>query len=134
MEMIKDQNPDEEFLEQVRRQTQKVMEEFLAAAKMKPGQVLVVGCSSSEIGSFRIGSHSSSQIGKTVFDTIWEISRENGLALAAQCCEHLNRALILEEETAVRYGWEIVNVVPQLKAGGSFATAAYGSFTYPAAV
>ena len=95
MEMIKDQNPDEEFLEQVRRQTQKVMEEFLAAAKMKPGQVLVVGCSSSEIGSFRIGSHSSSQIGKTVFDTIWEISRENGLALAAQCCEHLNRALIL---------------------------------------
>lgn len=134
MEMIKDQNPDEEFLEQVRRQTQKVMEEFLAAAKMKPGQVLVVGCSSSEIGSFRIGSHSSSQIGKTVFDTIWEISRENGLALAAQCCEHLNRALILEEETAVRYGWEIVNVVPQLKAGGSFATAAYGSFTHPAAV
>ncbi len=53
MEMIKDQNPDEEFLEQVRRQTQKVMEEFLTAAKMKPGQVLVVGCSSSEIGSFR---------------------------------------------------------------------------------
>ena len=53
MEMIKDQNPDEEFLEQVRRQTQKVMEEFLTAAKMKPGQVLVVGCSSSEIGRGR---------------------------------------------------------------------------------
>ncbi|HJB06950.1 MAG TPA: TIGR01440 family protein [Candidatus Enterocloster faecavium] len=134
MEIVKDQNPDEEFLEQIRCQTGKVMEEFLAAAKMKPGQVLVVGCSSSEVGSFRIGSHSSSQIGRTVFDVLWKIARENGLALAAQCCEHLNRALILEEETALRYGWEIVNVVPQLKAGGSFATAAYSSFAHPAAV
>lgn len=134
MERLMDQNPDEEFLDQIRRQTGKVMEEFFDAAKMKPGQVLVVGCSSSEIGSFRIGSHSSSEIGRTVFEVICKITRENGIALAAQCCEHLNRALILEEETAERWGWEVVNVVPQLKAGGSFATAAYSSFAHPAAV
>ncbi len=129
-----DQNPEEGFLETVTAETKKVMEEFLQAAKMKPGQVLVVGCSSSEIGSFRIGSHSSSQIGQTVFEIIQEYAEKEGLALAAQCCEHLNRALILEEETARRYGLEPVNVVPQLKAGGSFATAAYQSFSHPVAV
>lgn len=121
-------------LDLIRQQTKAVVEQLLEQAKMEPGQVLVVGCSSSEIGSFRIGSHSSQEIGQAVFETIYGIVKPKGIALAAQCCEHLNRALILEEETAKAYGWERVNVVPQLKAGGSFATAAYHGFAHPAAV
>lgn len=100
-------------------------EEFLDKAKMKAGQILVVGCSSSEIGASRIGSFSSEEIGQTVYEALSAVCRERGLWLAAQCCEHLNRALILEEEAALAYGYEAVNVVPGLKAGGSFATAAW---------
>ena len=114
--------------------TREVLAEFLEQAHMEAGQVLVVGCSSSEIDSFKIGSHSSEEIGRAVCETLWEELKTRGIYLAAQCCEHLNRALILEEEAALRYGWEPVNVVPQLKAGGSFATAAYALFDRPAAV
>lgn len=121
-------------LEMIKEQTRAVLDEFFWAARMKAGQILVVGCSSSEIGSFKIGSHSSQEIGAAVFETILGETKKRGIYLAAQCCEHLNRALILEEEAAERYGYELVNVKPQLKAGGSFATAAYGGFEAPAAV
>ena len=121
-------------LEMIKEQTKAVLDEFFGAANMKAGQILAVGCSSSEIASFKIGSHSSQDIGKAVFGTIHEEAKKRGLYLAAQCCEHLNRALILEEEAAERYGYEQVNVMPQLKAGGSFATAAYEGFERPAAV
>ncbi len=114
--------------------TREALAEFLEQAHMKAGQVLVVGCSSSEIDSYKIGSHSSEEIGRSVCETLCETLRKKGIYLAAQCCEHLNRALILEEEAALRYGWEPVNVVPQLKAGGSFATAAYALFDRPVAV
>ena len=46
--------------------------------------------------------------------------------------EHLNRALIVEHEAVP--GAEIVNVLPQPKAGSSFATAAYQSFRHPVAL
>ena len=121
-------------LKTIKEQAKKVVEELLEAAKMREGQILVVGCSSSEIDSFRIGSHSSGEIGQAVFEAIYEELKTRGIYLAAQCCEHLNRALILEEEAARRYGYEPVNVVPQLKAGGSFATAAYAGLNHPVAV
>lgn len=121
-------------LEDIRNQTRQVLEELLEAAPMKPGQILVVGCSSSEIDSFKIGSHSSADIGLAVYTTLYEALKPMGVYLAAQCCEHLNRALILEAEAAERYGYEPVNVVPQLKAGGSFATAAYAALEHPVAV
>ena len=109
-------------LEELRQEVRIAAEELLSAANMKPGQILVVGCSSSEIASHKIGSYSSA------------VTKSQGLYLAAQCCEHLNRALIVEEEAAEKYGLEMVNVVPQLKAGGSFATAAYAGFEHPTAV
>lgn len=121
-------------LEMIQKQTKAVLDEFFDAAKMKAGQILAVGCSSSEIASFKIGSHSSQEIGRAVFEIIYEETKKQGIYLAAQCCEHLNRALILEEEAAKRWGYEPVNVLPQLKAGGSFATAAYEGFERPAAV
>lgn len=101
---------------------------------MKPGQILVVGCSSSEIAAHAIGCYSSSEVGQAVFTALSHVTKKHGLYLAAQCCEHLNRALIVEEECAEKYGLEMVNVKPQLKAGGSFSTAAWNGFEHPCAV
>lgn len=131
MEEIQD---TELSLDEIRQQTADVLHELLEAAKLKAGQILVVGCSSSEIGSFKIGSHSSAEIGQAVCETLYRELKPMGIYLATQCCEHLNRAIIIEAEAAERYGLEPVNVVPQLKAGGSFSTAAYGLFESPVAV
>lgn len=108
--------------------------EVLEAAQLEPGQLFVVGCSTSEVGGASIGTFSSPELAEVVFGGIYQATQEAGVFLAAQCCEHLNRALILEKEAADRYGYDIVNVVPQPKAGGSFATAAYKAFEHPAAV
>lgn len=122
------------MLDTIKLQTKQAAGELLKVAKLKPGQILVAGCSSSEVGSFRIGSHSSQEIGAAIFEALQEELTPQGIYLAAQCCEHLNRAIILEAEAAERYGYEPVNVVPRLKAGGSFATAAYAGLCHPVAV
>ena len=108
--------------------------ELLHAAKLSEGQLFVVGCSTSEVGGAGIGTFSSPELAEVVFGGIYQATQEAGVYLAAQCCEHLNRALILEKAAAEKYGYEVVNVVPQPKAGGSFATAAYKAFEEPVAV
>ena len=110
------------------------MRALLDAAKCQPGEIVVVGCSSSEIIGSKIGTSSSPEVAAAVVDAILPIIEERGLCLAAQCCEHLNRALIVERETARAHGLEQVNVVPQPKAGGSFATAVYARMKNPVAV
>ena len=94
-------------------------------------QILVVGCSTSEILGEKIGTNSCPDAAKEVFDGIRKAADEKGVYIAAQCCEHLNRAIITERNAV---NGEIVNVVPQPKAGGSFATAAYNGFKNPVAV
>ena len=108
--------------------------EILEKAKPEAGELFVVGCSTSEVGGASIGTYSSPELAEVVFGGIYQATQEAGVYLAAQCCEHLNRALILEAEAAQAYGYEPVNVVPQLKAGGSFATAAYVTLEHPVAV
>lgn len=108
--------------------------EILEAASPEEGDLFVVGCSTSEVGGAGIGSFSSPELGEVVFGGIYQATQEAGVYLVAQCCEHLNRALILEREAAVKYRYDIVNVIPQPKAGGSFATAAYKAFERPVAV
>lgn len=108
--------------------------ELLEVAKLREGQLFVVGCSTSEVGGASIGTYSSPDLAEVVFGGIYQATQEANVYLAAQCCEHLNRALILEQEAAEKFGYEIVNVVPQPKAGGSFATAAYKAFENPVAV
>lgn len=108
--------------------------ELLEIAGLKEGQILVVGCSTSEVGGAGIGTFSSPDLAEGVFGGIYQATNEAGVYLAAQCCEHLNRALIIEESAAIKYGYEPVNVIPQPKAGGSFATAAYRAFESPVAV
>lgn len=133
-EGISKETETESQIKEIRREVRITLGELLEAANMKKGQILVVGCSSSEIASHKIGSYSSADIGRAVFEELYSITRTRGIYLAAQCCEHLNRALIVEEEVAEKYGLQMVNVVPQLKAGGSFATAAYAGFENPVAV
>ncbi|NLG92642.1 MAG: TIGR01440 family protein [Clostridiales bacterium] len=122
------------MFEEIAAQAKTAVSELLKAAKLNAGDMLVVGCSSSEIGGHDIGSSSNVEIANTVFGAIYPILKEKGIFLAAQCCEHLNRALIIEKEAALKNGLEIVNVVPQPKAGGSFASAAYANFEHPVAV
>lgn len=129
-----DRNMEESFLRKVKEEAEQAVSELLLQAKLRPGDLLVVGCSSSEIAGERIGTFSSVETAKAVFDGIYGIVREQGLYLAAQCCEHLNRALIVEREAARQERLEIVNVLPQPKAGGSFAYTAYESFQDPVAV
>ncbi len=118
--------------EELKEQAKAAAEELCEKAGLKPGQILVVGCSTSEVLGSSIGSNSSPDAAKALFDGIHEVTEARGVFLAAQCCEHLNRAIIIEEEGAG--GREIVNVVPRPKAGGSFATAAYNSFRSPVAL
>lgn len=122
------------MLKEYKKEAYDAAQELLSAAKLNPGEILVAGCSTSEIAACKIGSHSSAEIGKAVFEGICEAAKEQGVYLAAQCCEHLNRSLIIEKEAADIYGLECVNVVPQIKAGGAFAAAAYQEFAQPAAV
>ena len=101
-------------------------------AHLRQGQIVVVGCSTSEVVGRRVGSWSTPEIAQAIFSGLNGVFAPQGIYIAAQCCEHLNRALIVEYE-AVR-GAEIVNVKPQPKAGSSFATAAYNSFRQPVAL
>ena len=119
---------------QIGDEAYRAAKELLEEAGLKPGELFVVGCSTSEVGGASIGTFSSPELAEVVFGGIYQATEEAGVYLVAQCCEHLNRALILEREAAERYGYEVVNVVPQPKAGGSFATAAYKAFESPVAV
>ena len=115
-------------------QAKNMIEEFLSVAPMNKGEILVVGCSSSEIVGETIGKGSDFNAAKAVFEGISPILEEKGIFLAAQCCEHLNRALVVERECAEKYGLDVVCVVPKAKAGGSFATTAYENFNAPVVV
>lgn len=121
-------------LSEIREQSAKAAEQVCEAAKLKIGDLFVVGCSSSEVLGEKIGTHSSVEVAEAVFEGIHSVLHEHGIELAAQCCEHLNRALIVERAVAEQFGLEEVNVVPQPKAGGSFGTTAYKRFEEPVAV
>ena len=122
------------MLEHIESAARQSVEELLKIARLSRGDILVVGCSSSEVVGEKIGSHSSTEVADAIFAGIYPILRLQGIYLAAQCCEHLNRAIILEAEAARAYGLPTVNVVPQPKAGGSFASAAYRELEHPVAV
>lgn len=105
--------------------------EIIETAKLTKGDILVVGCSTSEVIGSKIGTNSSPDTANELFMGIKKATDETGVYIAAQCCEHLNRAIIIEKSAV---NGDTVNVVPQPKAGGSFATAAYKSFENPVAV
>ncbi|HHX20734.1 MAG TPA: TIGR01440 family protein [Clostridiales bacterium] len=120
--------------EDIRQQAEQAVSELLAQAKLQPGQVLVIGCSSSEMVGQRIGKGSSMQAAQAAWAGMAPVLAQNGIRLAVQCCEHLNRALIVERDTAQALGLEIVNVRPLPNAGGSFAVTAWEHMQDPVAV
>ncbi len=120
------------MIEKISQELKQVAEEICREAKLEAGQILVVGCSSSEVIGERIGSHSSVEVGEALVAALLEVLRPRGIFLAAQCCEHLNRALVVERKAVP--GQDMVSVLPQPKAGGSFATAAYKAMYEPVLV
>ena len=120
--------------EQITHQAQTVITELLEQAALRPGSLLVVGCSSSEMVGTQIGKGSSMEAAQAAFRGLYPILQERGIHLAVQCCEHLNRAIIMEAAVAEAKGYEIVNVMPQPHAGGSFAVTAWNNFENPVAV
>lgn len=123
-----------DFMKDIEIQARKAVVEVIEASKIKSGEIFVVGCSSSEIVGEKIGKGSSPETANIVFKAIYDELKSRGIFLAAQCCEHLNRALIVEKEVAEKFFYPCVNAVPKPKAGGSFATAAYENFKNPVCV
>ena len=122
------------MFEQEQQDAVRVVEEFLGQAKLKKGDLVVIGCSTSEIASHRIGSYSNADLGEAVFLAMQGAFAKEEISIATQCCEHLNRALVVERAVAESHGFEIVNAIPQLHAGGSFAMTAWANFKDPVLV
>ncbi len=120
------------MVRELSQQATEVIEELVRVAKLPAGALVVVGCSTSEVLGSHPGTHSSPEVAEELFEAIYAALSAKGIYLAAQCCEHLNRAVVLEAEAAA--GLERVNVLPQPKAGGAFATAAYRHFHHPVVV
>lgn len=115
-------------LSELTAQARRATEELLEAAHLETGDVFVVGCSSSEIRGGRIGHDSSMEVAAAVLAGVLPPLQEQGVYLAAQCCEHLNRSIVIEREVAKQYGCQIVAAIPQPHAGGSWATNCWRTF------
>lgn len=116
----------------IKIQCEQAVKEFIETAKITSGNILVVGCSTSEVVGSKIGTNSDPDTAQKIFDGIYNVLKEKNIYLAVQCCEHLNRAIVIER-CALPFA-EPVNVIPQKKAGGSLATVAYNSFNNPIVV
>lgn len=116
----------------IRKECISVTKELCREAKLQSGDILVVGCSTSEVVGSKIGTNSDPDTAKEIFEGIYSVLKEKGIYMAVQCCEHLNRAIVTEKE-CVPFS-EYVNVIPQKKAGGSLATVAYENFKNPVVV
>lgn len=97
--------------------------ELISIAKLTKGDILVVGCSTSEVLGDKIGTNSNPDTASDIFDGIYSALSKKGIFMAVQCCEHLNRAIVVSKKALPNA--EAVNVIPQKKAGGSLATIAY---------
>ncbi len=127
-----EQNPQ---LSQIRKQAQRAVAELCDAAHLRPGALFVVGCSSSEVLGERIGTHTSMDVAGALYEGIASELKERGVFLAAQCCEHLNRALVVERTVLERYDLEQVNAIPQPNhAGGAFASVTWNRMADPVLV
>lgn len=115
-------------------QARRLVEELLTVVSLKKGDIIVLGCSTSEVLGEKIGTASSMEVAEAILAGIMPQLESKQLFLAVQGCEHINRALVVEAECADKYGLEIVNVIPHIKAGGGMATSAYKAFKHPVMV
>ena len=123
-----------DLLARVRQESANAARQLAEAARLHRGQIVVVGCSTSEVVGHRVGSWSTPQVGQAIFDGLHSVFGPMGVYIAAQCCEHLNRSIVIEREAAKKYGCQIVAAIPQPHAGGSWATTCWKNFKDPVAV
>ncbi|MGN7938821.1 TIGR01440 family protein [Virgibacillus sp. 6R] len=121
-------------LEGWQRNLSVLLEDFHAQAQLEAGDLLVIGCSTSEVIGEKIGTAGSEDVAKMIFHLLSQFQQSTGVHLAFQCCEHLNRALVVEKAVAKEKGFDEVTVIPVKKAGGSMATYAYQHMEHPAVV
>lgn len=125
---------EKEMLQSIHAQWEHILHAFQDQAKLEPEQIVVIGCSTSEVLGHRIGKGSSLAVAETILESLQTWANENRVYLAIQCCEHLNRVLVVEKECAVKYNLEAVIVEPSLHAGGALSLQAWKKFTSPLAV
>ena len=123
-----------DFVEKLKSDAEKVISEVVAASKIKKGQLFVIGCSSSEMIGKRMGTMSSADAAEAVYSVVAPYLKERGIDMAVQCCEHLNRALVVDAAVAEKYDLDQVNAVPQYHAGGAFAVTHYNNLSEPVLV
>ncbi|WP_186576616.1 TIGR01440 family protein [Aquibacillus kalidii] len=116
------------FVNQLEDHIKGIVDEWLESGYLKKGNVFVVGCSTSEVAGEHIGTSGSEEIAAILFKQLTRLKEKAGVQLAFQCCEHLNRAIVVEEETALQRQLEEVSAIPVRKAGGSMAAYAYKHF------
>ena len=121
-------------LQKLKEQTKSIVADLVERSGLRSGQIFVLGLSSSEVVGGHIGKASSAEVGELVVSGVLEVLQPLGIALAVQGCEHLNRALVVEEAVADQKGLEIVNVLPSLQAGGSGQVAAFKFMDRPVVV
>ncbi len=120
--------------DEIKTQAYNVFNELVEKAKLKSGDIIVLGCSTSVVTGSLIGTNSMFDCAEAMYSAFYPYLKEKGIYLAAQCCEHLGRALVVEKEYAEKHNLEVVNAIPQPKAGGSSATTAYRLFNSPVLV
>jgi len=118
-------------LDLIKNQTTLLVRELFQSAGLSPGQILVVGCSTSEVLGAKIGSAGSTDVAEAILGSLRQVCTQHGIYLAVQCCEHLNRALVIEQQAAAIYNLEQVMVVPKPKAGGALGAQAMADFEHP---
>lgn len=123
-----------ENLEKIKDQTRNAIDELIIKADLKENDILVLGGSTSEINGGSIGKDSSLEIGNAVIKTVLEILEKKNIKLAVQCCEHINRSIVIEKEVALKNNFEIVSVVPALNAGGAMSVAAFSQIKNPVVI
>jgi uncharacterized protein (TIGR01440 family) len=111
-----------------------VLQDFKKQADLLPGQLLIIGCSTSEVMGERIGTAGTFEVAEMIYRQLKELQQETGVELAFQCCEHLNRAIVVERHTAVKRNLDEVTVIPVRHAGGAMATFAFGQMKEPTVV
>lgn len=117
------------LLSEIKNAAIKAAAELVEKGNLKSGMTVVIGCSTSEVGGGIIGKSGSLDIAEAIYEGANKVLSQKGIFLAAQCCEHLNRAIVLERDAAKNA--EIVCAVPKMHAGGSFATTAYKKMKDP---
>ncbi|WP_053218088.1 TIGR01440 family protein [Virgibacillus senegalensis] len=119
------------MLEQLKQEMGAIVDEWLASGYLRSGQLFVVGCSTSEVAGERIGTAGSEEVAAVIFKELQRLQQGSGVQLAIQCCEHLNRSLVMEQSTLIQRGYQQVTAVPVPKAGGSMAAYAYKRMEQP---